>query len=54
MTLAASFLGGARSRLLPASLPFRYFAAAAGFHVLAWLVLLIAADELTAFTGGPG
>jgi hypothetical protein len=54
MTLAASFLGGARSRLLPASLPFRYFAAAAGFHVLAWLVLLIAADELPAFTGGPG
>lgn len=54
MTLAASFLGGAKSRLLPASVPFRYFAAAAGFHILAWLVLLIAAEELPGFTGGPG
>ncbi len=52
--LAASFLGGAKSRLLPASVPFRYFAAAAGFHVLAWLVLLVAADELPGFIGGPG
>ena len=33
MTLAASFLGGAKSRLLPASIPFRFFAAAAAFHV---------------------
>ncbi len=54
MTLAASFLGGAKSRLLPASIPFRYFAAAAGFHVLAWSVLLAAADELAVFSGGPG
>ena len=52
--LAASFLGGAKSRLLPASIPFRYFAAASGFHVLAWLVLLIAADQLPGFVGGPG
>ncbi|MDH3740139.1 MAG: hypothetical protein OER56_00960 [Hyphomicrobiales bacterium] len=54
MTLVASFLGGAKSRLLPASIPFRYFAAAASFHILAWLVLLTAADELPGFTGGPG
>lgn len=52
--LAASFLGGAKSRLLPASIPFRYFSAAAFFHVLAWGALLIAADRLAGFTGGPG
>lgn len=52
--LAASFLGGAKSRLLPASIPFRYFSAAAVFHILAWGALLIAADGLAGFTGGPG
>jgi hypothetical protein len=36
VTLAATFLGGAQSRLLPASIPFRFFAAAAAFHVLMW------------------
>ncbi|VAV89891.1 hypothetical protein MNBD_ALPHA08-1693 [hydrothermal vent metagenome] len=54
MTLAATFLGGAKNRLLPASIPFRFFAAAAGFHVLAWLVLLFGAGELARFIGGPG
>ncbi len=54
MTLAARFLGGAKSRLLPASIPFRYFTAAVSFHVLAWLVLFAAADELPGFIGGPG
>jgi hypothetical protein len=52
MSVAASFLGGAKSRLLPASIPFRYFAAAAGFHILLWLVLLIGADEAVSFSGG--
>ncbi len=54
MSLVASFLGGAKSRLLPASVPFTYFTSAAAFHVLAWLVLLISADELPGFRGGPG
>lgn len=54
MTLAASFLGGAKGRLLPASIPFRYFATATVFHIFAWLVLLAAADELPSFRGGPG
>lgn len=52
--LAASFLGGAKSRLLPASIPFRYFSAAALFHVLAWSALLLAADEVSGYRGGPG
>jgi hypothetical protein len=54
MKLAATFLGGAKSRLLPPSLPFRFFAAAAIFHVLLWLVLLLAAGDATGFTGGFG
>ncbi len=52
--LAASFLGGAKERLLPAFVPFRYFIAAAGFHVLAWFVLVLGANDLPGFTGGPG
>ena len=54
MTLAATFLGGAKSRLLPPSVPFRFFAAAAVFHVLLWLVLLLAAGNATSFAGGYG
>ena len=54
MTLAATFLGGAKSRLLPPSVPFRFFAAAAVFHVLLWLVLLLAAGNATSFAGGLG
>jgi len=54
MTLAATFLGGAKSRLLPASVPFRFFAAAVIFHALTWFVLLVDAGEVIAFRGGPG
>jgi hypothetical protein len=54
MSLAAAFLGGAKDRLLPASLPFRYFIAAVGFQVLAWIALFIGADELAEYSGGPG
>jgi hypothetical protein len=54
MTFAATFLGGAKSRLLPPSVPFRFFAAAAIFHVLLWLVLLLAAGNATSFAGGFG
>ena len=54
MTFAATFLGGAKSRLLPPSVPFRFFAAAAVFHVLLWFVLFLAAGNATSFTGGFG
>jgi hypothetical protein len=54
MTLAATFLAGAKSRLLPASIPFRFFAAAAAFHVAMWAVLLVAGAHLPGFRGGPG
>ena len=53
MTLVASFLAGAKSRLLPASVPLRFFAAAAVFHLMMWAVLLAGAPEATSFRGGP-
>jgi hypothetical protein len=54
MSVGASFLGGAKSRLLPPSIPFRFFAAAAIFHVLMWVGLLVAADGAVNFRGGLG
>jgi hypothetical protein len=52
VTSGFGFLGGAQSRLLPASIPFRFFAAAALFHVALWLVLLRCADQVIHFRGG--
>ncbi len=52
--MATGFLGGARDRLLPWTVPFRFFLAAAVFHVAAWAVLAWGADQLAGFTGGPG
>lgn len=51
---AASFLPNAKSRLLPASIPFRFFAAAVAFHIAAWAVLAIGAEDAPEFRGGPG
>ena len=50
----AAFLGGARSRLLPASVTLRFFAAAALFHLLAWLALAAGAAQWLSFGGGLG
>lgn len=53
MKLAAGkFLSGATSRLLPMSIPFRYFGAAVAFHLLAWLALLAGANRVPRFVGG--
>jgi len=55
---AGGFTAGARSRLLPASVPLRYFGAAVLFHALAWAVLLAYPEELARFASfgglGPG
>jgi hypothetical protein len=48
------FANVARSRLLPMSVPFRYFGAAAAFHVLAWAALLAGARDVPSFPGGLG
>lgn len=51
---ASGFLGSAKSRLLPASVPFRFFVAAAVGHVLLWGAVLIAANDFPRFRGGTG
>lgn len=44
----------ARARLLPEHIPLRFFASASVFHVLAWVAVFLAAEELPEFRGGPG
>ncbi|MDA1098690.1 MAG: hypothetical protein O2967_06855 [Proteobacteria bacterium] len=51
---ATSFLGSAAERLLPLSVPFRFFGAAVLFHVAAWATLVAGAGELATFRGGGG
>ena len=51
---ATSFLGSAAERLLPLSVPFRFFGAAVLFHAAAWTALLSGAGELADFRGGGG
>src|SRR6266496_4247205 len=51
---AGTFLTGATSRLLPASIPFRYFGAAVVFHIAAWIALVVGADGMPRFAGGLG
>ena len=53
-TTPAAFLGGAIGRLLPPSIPFRYFGAAAVFHLFAWIALFAGADAAPRFRGGLG
>jgi len=52
--LAGGFLVGATSRLLPMSIPFRYFGAAIVFHLLAWLAVMAGAEQFPRFSGGFG
>ena len=54
MASANTFLGGASGRLLEASIPFRFFAAAVLFHLLAWLALAWAGPDIRDFVGGLG
>jgi hypothetical protein len=49
-----AFTGAAASRLLPASIPFRFFGAAAAYHLLAWIALLVGARGVPRFAGGLG
>jgi hypothetical protein len=52
--LFGDFMMGARSRLLPPSLPFRFFGAAVFFHIAAWALLTVFADDAVGFVGGSG
>jgi len=51
---AANFLGGAKSRLLPFSIPFRFFGGAVFFYLAFWLAVVWAAPEIPNFAIGPG
>ena len=48
------FLSGAASRLLPASVPFRFFGAAVVYHLCAWIALGADAQRVPRFSGGLG
>ncbi len=52
MKRGGAFLVGATSRLLPLSIPLRFFGAAIAFHLLAWLALLAGSRRLPRFVGG--
>jgi hypothetical protein len=54
MSAVGAFLGGAKSRLLSASIPFRFFGAAVVFHLLAWLALMAGAAQLPTYAGSLG
>lgn len=51
---AGAFLAGVTGRLLPASIPFRFFGAAVAYHLFAWLALLIGAGASPRLGGGLG
>lgn len=53
-TPAGAFIGGAKGRLLPMSIPLRFFGAAVFFHLLAWLALGAGAAHWAQFGGGLG
>lgn len=54
MSFPGAILMGAQRRLLPVSIPYRFFLAAAVFHALMWVLLALAADSLAGYGGGPG
>jgi hypothetical protein len=51
---AGAFIAGAASRLLPPSIPFRFFGAAVVYHLFAWIALLAGAQGVPGFAGGLG
>lgn len=49
-----AFIGGAKGRLLPVSIPLRFFGAAVVFHLLAWVALAAGALQGARFGEGLG
>ncbi len=54
MKFPGAILMGAQSRLLPPSVPFRFFLAAAVFHAVGWGLMAMAAADVPLFIGGGG
>ena len=49
-----TILMGAQARLLPPSIPFRFFYVACFFHIVFWALVLVSANEVAGFRGGTG
>lgn len=47
-------MAGAGARLLPSSIPYRFFVASGFYHFVAWALMLGAASQVPGFQGGPG
>ncbi|MCU0838807.1 MAG: hypothetical protein MUE49_08805 [Rhodospirillales bacterium] len=47
-------LGGAHQRLLPETIPLRFFGTSTVAHLLAWIGLVVVADAVPFYQGGPG
>ncbi len=54
MQFPGTILMGAQSRLLPVSVPYRFFIAASVFHVFTWVLLAIASSDVADSIGGMG
>jgi hypothetical protein len=52
--LAGTIIAGAGARLLPPSIPYRFFFASGVYHLLGWALMLTAAVQVPVFQGGPG
>lgn len=52
--MIGNFLSGAKTRLLPVSIPFRFFTAAVFFYGLFWAALLWQAGDITSYRLGSG
>ncbi|MEW5729940.1 MAG: hypothetical protein AB1918_19085 [Pseudomonadota bacterium] len=51
---AGAFMMGAKDRLLPPSVPYRFFATAVVLHFAGWAALLAGAEDVPGFQGGLG
>jgi len=54
MNFPGAILMGAQTRLLDPTIPYRYFAAALGFHMALWALIAIHPDAIADFSGGSG
>ena len=54
MQLAGTIIAGAGARLLPPSIPYRFFFASGFYHLLGWVLLFMAAVQVPVFQGGSG
>jgi hypothetical protein len=54
VSIGPTFLGGAQSRLLPLSVPFRFFIASCLFQIAFWVLVGSNADSISGFEGGLG